>query len=219
MEIRKDILQHTEAWHQIRYGKIGGTRCGDLMVGKPITESALFFELLSEHTNDFFPNDDAFVSEAMERGSELEPMARQELENVLGLEFNQPGWIQGEGLIGISPDGITENLKTACEIKCPLPKTHEKYLMQGGIPKEYVWQCLHWFAVCDSLDTLYFCSYNPDHNYRQLFIKEIHRNESLTMKIGRTALIHTVGQWAELIKQKSLEMEKAVNAQLETMLF
>ncbi|MEG7750696.1 YqaJ viral recombinase family protein, partial [Listeria monocytogenes] len=74
----------------------------------------------SQREEDFEFEADTFESDAMQRGNDLEPFAREYLNKYTGLEFKQTGWLQSEEneLLGISPDGITDCNRFSCEIKC-----------------------------------------------------------------------------------------------------
>ena len=49
MIARTDIVQGTAEWHQVRYGKIGGSLCKGLFV----KSDTLLIEILSKLTEDF----------------------------------------------------------------------------------------------------------------------------------------------------------------------
>jgi hypothetical protein len=85
----------------------------------------------------------------MERGTELEPIAREHYEATLDVLVAECGFIlhsDYEDWIGISPDGLAfpglESLEYThgLEIKCPLAKTHLGYMFNGVLPNEYKWQ-------------------------------------------------------------------------------
>lgn len=170
------IEQNSAEWFEIRHGKIGGTRAKELF----IKSDTLLYKLLSETIEPFDEDaDESFQSEAMERGSFLEPMARLELEKYTSLKFLECGWIQSDNeLMGISPDGITADLTIQCEIKCPQSINHLKMCIADSIPLEYINQCVHAFTINEKLEKLYFVSYRPECIIKPLFVKELTR-ESL----------------------------------------
>lgn len=168
-----NIEQKSSEWFEIKHGKIGGTRAKELFV----KSDTLFFKLLAEHVEPFDEDfEEGYKSEAMERGGELEPQARIELEKYTGIKFKECGWIQSKNeLLGISPDGISECLTIQCEIKCPQPVAHLKMCISDKIALEYVNQCVHAFTVNDKLETLYFASYRPECTIKPLFVKKLTR--------------------------------------------
>lgn len=169
-----NIEQHSIEWHEIRWGKIGGTRAKELFV----KSETLFFKLLAETVEPFDEDfEEGYLSDAMERGNEFEPQAREELSKYTGFEFIECGWIQSDNeLIGISPDGITSDLENQCEIKCPGAIAHLKMCVKDEIPIEYINQCVHAFASNDKLKKLYFCSYRPECVLKPLFVKVLTRD-------------------------------------------
>ena len=178
-----NIEQGSSDWFSEKWGKIGGTRAKELFV----KSDTLFYKLLAETIEPFDEDaEESFQSEAMERGSFLEPQARIELGKYLGLEFLECGWIQSNNaLLGISPDGITSDLTVQCEIKCPQAVAHLKMCIKDEIPLEYINQCVHAFTVNDKLQKLYFLSYRPECQLKPMFVKELTR-ESL-VNIGTIA--------------------------------
>jgi len=169
-----NIEQGSTEWFEIKHGKIGGTRAKELFV----KSDTLFYKLLAESVEPFDEDyEEVFKSDAMERGCELEPQARIELEKYTGHKFLECGWIQSENeLMGISPDGISECLTIQCEIKCPQPIAHLKMCVSDSIPLEYINQCVHAFTVNEKLEKLYFCSYRQECTLKPLFVKELNRN-------------------------------------------
>jgi hypothetical protein len=178
-----EIEQKSTDWFEIKHGKVGGTRAKELF----IKSDTLFYKLLAEHVEPFDEYlEEAYCSASMERGNELEPQARLELGKYLGMEFLECGWIQSENeLLGISPDGITDNLTIQCEIKCPQAVNHLKMCLNEEIPLEYIEQCVHAFTVNEKLEKLFFCSYRPECELKPLFVKELTR-ESI-VNIGTVA--------------------------------
>lgn len=169
----KDIKQKSIEWHELKWAKIGGT----LSKGLFVNSETLFIDILSQKLEEFEPVD-SFESEAMQRGNELEPEARKYLEKYLDVIFLDVGWLQSEKneLLGISPDGITEDEKIACEIKCLGRKKHTEIILHNKIPLEYIHQCVHYFTVNPNLEKLYFCAFRPEstkHLIKELTLKSI----------------------------------------------
>lgn len=189
MKIYKDVEQGTEDWHKLRFGKIGGTRSKGLF----IKSDNLLLELLSEITEEFTLDEDGFTSSAMQRGNDLEPQALEELRKYTGINFETAGWIQSlkNPLIGISPDGISEDLRFAAEIKCPESKKHIKTILSGEIPDDNLNQCLHYFIVNDKLEKLFFCSYRPE-AIKQIFVKELTRESLVNIGTNSKPIIKSV---------------------------
>src|SRR5690606_29148822 len=128
----KEIKQKSLEWYELKWGKIGGTLSSGLFV----KSDTLLIDILSQRTEVFEYEEDGFISKAMERGNELEPIARDFLEKYYGIKFLETGWLQCEEneLLGISPDGITDCETMACEIKCLGRKKHLETLLNQEIP-------------------------------------------------------------------------------------
>ena len=73
----------------------------------------------------------------MEQGAVLESEAIPFYEMAYDVNIRRVGYCSTDDMkIGCSPDGlIGEN--SGIEVKCPLPQTHLRYLLDGGLPKEY----------------------------------------------------------------------------------
>lgn len=153
------IKQGTPEWLELRWGKIGGT----LSEGLLKKSETLFIDILSQRLEEF-EYEETFQSDAMERGAELEPFAVEYLEQYYGIKFERSGWLQSEEneLLGISPDGISEDETYACECKCFGRKNHLDVLLSQQIPQKNIFQCIHYFTVNPKLEKLYFVAYRPE---------------------------------------------------------
>ena len=159
-----NIIQGSEQWKQIRKGIITGSKMEHL-IWKPWkkTWNTLTYKLLNEIYIDEIKEDTKTF--AMERGLELEPVAKrlfekEEFENIEDI------WIITNDKYGLliwcSPDWII-NDKEAIEIKCPLwDKTIAYFLNKDEVLRDYKWQILNYFLVIESLQVLNFMIYNPD---------------------------------------------------------
>src|SRR5690554_5943441 len=98
-----DIKQGTREWCELRYGKVGGTTSSELHVDS----DTLLNEMVACRLEPY-QHDPGYVSDAMQRGIDLEPEARGQLELHTGEKFIVPGWCESVEvpLIGFSPDGI-----------------------------------------------------------------------------------------------------------------
>jgi len=174
MIAHKEIEQGSEEWHSIKWGKIGGT----LAKGLFIKSDTLLIDILSQRLEgfDFI---ESFTSDAMDRGNELEPEAREYLNQYTGLTLEEYGWLQSDEneLLGISPDGMISDETVACEIKCFGRKKHMEILLSQEIPLENIPQCIHYFTVNPKLEKLYFIAYRPE--APKHFIKELTRESML----------------------------------------
>jgi hypothetical protein len=78
-----------------------------------------------------------FNSLDMQFGQILEEEARPFAEMELGVDIRQVGLVLTDcGRIGCSPDGLIGD-EGGIEIKCPTPQVHTRYLLEGGLPRDY----------------------------------------------------------------------------------
>lgn len=154
------LEQGSPEWIEARAGVITGTSLKQAL-GK--TSKDYIYELIAETVA---PEADSYVTEAMERGTELENEAIQRYELETGTITEEVGFCLHDthDWLGLSPDRLIKEkgkYKKAVEVKCPATKTHLKYIAEDKIPSEYWYQVLQYFIVCDTLIELDFVSYDP----------------------------------------------------------
>jgi hypothetical protein len=98
---------------------------------------------------------------AMQRGTDLEPEARQEYSNKHMVNVRECGIYTDDELIGVSPDGETADEK-ALEIKCPGQKAHVEYMLDPvKLFNKYKWQLIAEIWAME-LHKGVIISYHPD---------------------------------------------------------
>jgi putative phage-type endonuclease len=138
-----NIDQHSEAWHEIRCGRVTGTRFKSL-VAKETTDT--YKDLLTNIACEIITRraEETYSNATMEKGLEMEPIARTFYEEITGNKVKTAGFISPDedvefaDWIGISPDGLLED--GILEIKCPLMRTHMEYILSDKLPTEYRYQ-------------------------------------------------------------------------------
>ena len=193
MYIDYKLKQGSEEWHELKNAKIGGTRAKSVQVKKSITEAVIFDEVMSER-NTFFNYEEGFTSEAMQRGIDLEPLAIEEVTKETGVIFKDAGWIGRNDYHGHSPDGISTCEKIGLEIKCPSAKVHNSYVRDNKLPLEYVWQIVNFFAMDESIERLYFASFNPDYLLMPLFLLEVTRESIIFTSKKDSAIVSELAE-------------------------
>lgn len=233
--IRYDnIIQGSLEWFEIKYRKIGGT----LSEGLFIDSDTLFIDLLSQNIEEFEPSD-SFINEAMERGNDLEPFAREYISTFTGIDFETTGWVESEecNILGISPDGISKCGKFATEIKCLSRKEHTKLLIEKELPKSKIAQIVHYFTVIPSLEKLYFIAYRPesikpfileftretivDLGYKkEVLIKQYGvKGNEIKPKIEKTIDWRTIDEWTKESIYKAKELQTKINETINQLNF
>lgn len=199
-----DLVQGSEEWLKARIGiatasnfsKIITPAKGD--VSKTIDSYAL--ELAVESITGI--REEGFKSSAMERGNQLEPIARKLYERKKLKKVEQIGFVVSDcENYGYSPDGVIGD--GLIEIKCPLATTHAKYLMDNKLPDDYKPQVQGGLFVsgrkwCD------FISYHPDFGNQSLMIVRVERDEDYIAKLeaGLKLLISKKEEFLTKIKGK-----------------
>src|SRR5699024_1211137 len=194
-------------------GKIGGTKSKGLFVNS----DTLMIDILSQRMEEYEP-EDSFYTHAMERGNELEPFGRDYICKYTGYEFKTTGWLQSEEneLLGISPDGITDDNKIAFENKAFGRKKHIECLLSNEIPKENIHQVIHYFTVNPGLEKLFFLAFRPEGVKH--FIKEVtldtvfdigtkRKPKKMTVEALRDYANELADELLERIKQKEEELK------------
>jgi len=174
--------QGSEEWGQHKIGKIGGTRISQIItkVKMEVSKSSadLLLKLVDENITGL--SSEKFISTPdMDRGNELEPFARAEYVKLTGNKIIEHGWWESDThlLHGCSPDGATEDLKGAIEIKCVGYK-HLKYASTNyvdSIYNDYKTQILNYFCVNQQLEWVDTVSYRPEFWPRKIHVERIRR--------------------------------------------
>lgn len=172
--ITHNVEQGSYEWHQLRLGKITSTRLKKVLSKDNLS---LVDELIAEEETGL-SDDDGFVSEEMQRGIDLEPLAIQEYESITGNTVTRYGFLQSEELpiLCQSPDGYV-GTEGAVEVKCPKTKTHIKYIRQGKIPNDYKEQVWCYFMVNPDLQWLDFISYDPRLTKKPIWVLRVNRED------------------------------------------
>jgi hypothetical protein len=235
MKAHYDIEQRTEEWHQLKWGKIGGTLASGLFVDS----DTLLIGILSQLTEDFQLSDDGFISSAMQDGIDKEPYAIQALCDYTGISFSNCGWLQSESnpLLGISPDAITDDEETSAEIKCLGKTNHMKVIMGGTISKDHIHQNIHYFTVNPKLKRHFCCYYRPENKIKPLFVIELTRDSLVDIGWSRKgkvtedrghgvkeyvsteADVRTVQEWVDLAIENSELLQVKIDESIKQLNF
>jgi len=161
MIIIDDIEQGTDEWQNVRHG-IPTASCFDMLIttkGEPSAQYQKYLYTLAGQriTGEKAPS---FQSEAMKRGTELEPDARKLFEMVHDVEVKKVGFVYQDDrrLWGCSPDGLMEGC--GLELKSPLIHTHIEYLFKNALPTEYKQQ-VQGSMLITGFSYWWFMSYYP----------------------------------------------------------
>ena len=158
-----DHEQGTEEWLAARLGRPSASCFSRLITnsGKPSSSAdgyinELIAERLTGRSKPFF------TTPWMERGTELEPEAREAYEFISGNETLEVGFIVDPTFsYGCSPDALI-GTDGGLEIKCPAPDTHVGYMRdnQAGVNK--YWQQIQGCMMITGRSTWDFLAYHPE---------------------------------------------------------
>jgi hypothetical protein len=163
-----DVEQGSPDWHTLRLGiptsSVFATVNADPRgsAERSVTRDRLMRELAGEILTGEVA--ERFVSEAMKRGKEMEPEARQRYIRTIGfVETEQVGFVRRKlpsgRYVGCSPDLLVGDRKVA-EFKTMRPDLMIEMLEKGasGFPPEHRTQCQGtlWLTERDEIDLVFF---------------------------------------------------------------
>lgn len=148
-----DYEQRSEEWFEVRRGVATASNFGTIMAsgvggGDSKTRAKLLYRLAGEDLTG--ETSESFQSEAMKRGNDMEPAARERYARGTFEPITQPGFIRrtirnplGEDLvIGCSPDSLV-GADRVLEVKTMMPELLIPLALKGaaGFPSEHRAQC------------------------------------------------------------------------------
>lgn len=136
MKIYYDIQQNTPEWLQLRIGKFTASDAQAIASNGKGLETLVFekaAEILTGKQKEEYTNAD------IERGNDLEEMARNSYELETGIVVKRIGFIEKSERIGCSPDGLIaeDGLQ---EIKCKNDANFVRYMFDKIIEPAHIWQ-------------------------------------------------------------------------------
>jgi putative phage-type endonuclease len=194
--IIRGIEQGSPEWMALRIGKIGGSRIADLLTegrsgNESLTKRKYKNELIRERLTG--RKLDTYKTPAMQRGIDLEPMARAWYEVKYNTFVDQVAIVLHPSIDGgqCSPDGIVEATNSLIEIKIPNPENHLDNILTGGKQLEQYYDQVQWQLAC--MPEKEFCdlvSYDPEMpDHLQGFVKRIYRDDEYIKNTMETAVI------------------------------
>ena len=180
------IEQGTEAWLQLRLGKVTASRVADIMAktktGVSASRGNYLIELALQRVTGNIEL--MYTNDAMAWGTATEPQARVAYEVKTGNFVDQIAFVEHPTIewFGCSPDGLVGN-DGLIEIKCPNSATHWATIKDGKPPNKYVIQMQTQMA-CTNRQWCDFVSFDPRMPERsQLFICRVERDQTMIDEI------------------------------------
>jgi putative phage-type endonuclease len=202
------VQQGSEAWHQMRLGKVTASRVADLLAktktGPSASRGNYLIELALQRVTKTI--EESYTNAAMEWGTQTEPQARVAYEVKTGNFVDQVAFIDHPTIAGFgcSPDGIVA-ADGLIEIKCPNSATHWSYIKANEPPNKYFIQMQAQMAVtgakwCD------FVSFDPRMPERsQLLVVRVMRDPEyiLYMEAEISSFLKEVEKEVQLMEKRN----------------
>jgi putative phage-type endonuclease len=177
-----ELQQNTPEWLKWREDGIGGSEASCIMGTNPYSDVIECWQRKLNLIPDITETASKWSLEAMQRGHDLEPEARQLFELEFGLKMPAVCMIHPEyDFMRASLDGLSYDGNIVLEIKCPGLTTHREAL-EGKIRPYYHTQMQHQMAVAGA-ELCYYFSYTDLDNIDTYKLIEVPRDEEYIKRI------------------------------------
>jgi putative phage-type endonuclease len=177
-----DIVQGSDAWKQLRLGKVTASRVADVVAktksGPSASRANYMAQLIAERLTGVVA--ESYSNAAMEHGTATEPEARAAYEFYEGVSVEQVAFVTHPSIAdaGCSPDGLV-GADGLVEIKAPNTATHLETLLTQKVPGKYITQ-IQFQLACTGRKYCDFVSYDPRlPESMRLFIKRVQRDDKM----------------------------------------
>ena len=174
------MIQGSQEWFDARLGKVTASRLADVLSvvksGESASRKNYRVELICERLSGL--KTESYTNIHMERGNELEPLARASYEAEKNVFVVETGFVNHPtiAMSGASPDGLVWD-DGLIEIKCPTVANHLDTYLSKKIPSKYYPQ-VQWQIACTNRKWCDFVSYCPAiGNNLSLFITRVNRDD------------------------------------------
>ena len=159
------VEQRSPEWFEIRRGKITSSEIYKIMGKEDFSETAKTY-LLEKVCEHFDGYSEPATGQALDWGTELEPVAIQHYEEVTGIKVEKASFIPSGDFYGGSPDGLITP-EGIIEVKCPFKSAnHFKHGLIDSPAKfkkvvpNYYYQCIS-NMICAGAKWCDFISFDP----------------------------------------------------------
>lgn len=189
------IEQGTPEWDALRLGRFTASSAQAIASDGKGLETLIYQKAAEILTGK--PAKEAFTNEDIERGKQLEHLARNAYEIQTGFSVMQIGFVEESEFIGASPDGKVDP-DGLVEIKCKNDVNFLRFMIDRKIDPAHMWQMQMQMSVCDRewVDYLVYNENFPE----PLIITRVQRNEVQIAKL-RTGLQSAVGQLTSILEK------------------
>jgi putative phage-type endonuclease len=172
--------QGSDAWFNIRIGKVTASRVADVLAktktGYSTTRDNYMAQLVCERLTG--QKGESFTNAAMQHGTETEPLAKAAYEARYDVLVDEVGFVSHPTIemSGASPDGLVGE-DGLIEIKCPNTATHIETLLSESVPNKYYTQ-MQFQIACTGRKWCDFVSFdNRLPTELQMFVKRVPRDD------------------------------------------
>lgn len=212
MKINNEYEQGSLDWFNLRCGVVTASEAdriitpGKLKAVEGKGFQSYLAEKLAERWGGPLPGANTWD---MDQGRILESEARRGFALETGVAVQAVGFIStDDGRAGCSPDGVIMgddgDIVGGVEVKCPLPQTHLRYLLDGELPPEYRLQ-VHFSMLVTGAPFWWFFSYRR--RMPPLCIK-VGRDDDIAQKMQSALRVFTSemdAAWETLVKMNGGE--------------
>ena len=177
MKIYEELEQNTPEWFKVRLGKFTASDAQAVATNGKGLETLVYekaAEIITGQQKETYTNAD------MERGHELEAMARNAYELETGILVKRIGFIELEERVGCSPDGLIaeDGLQ---EIKCKNDSNFVKFIFDKAIDPAHTWQMQYQLLV-SGRQWVDYVLFNPNFP-KPVVITRVERDEEKIAKL------------------------------------
>lgn len=148
--------QRSKEWEKVRMGKFTASNFHYLMGHGYATKTNILMRIAFERLTGRLQQP-RFWTPDMQRGIDMEPIARRVYERITGNTVRQVGFIERDDWSGASPDGLI-GFKKGLEIKCPSRANFLKYKKRTTIRPDHMTQ-MQFAMFCGDLETYDYVIY------------------------------------------------------------
>ena len=188
--IYREVEQGTDAWLEIRRGKVTASRVADVLAktktGVSASRANYLIELALQRVTGVI--EPSYKNDAMQWGTDNEQTARTAFEVAHNVFVDQVAFVDHPTIkdFGCSPDGVIGD--SLIEIKSPYQSAVHWSYFKDGCPSKYYTQIQAQMS-CTGAKSVWFVSFDPRMPARsQLYIEEVMREEEFIKKMEEEVL-------------------------------
>lgn len=183
--IYREVEQGSNAWLELRKGKVTASRVADVMAktktGVSASRANYLIELALQRVTGVI--EPSYKNDAMQWGTDNEQTARTAFEVAHNVFVDQVAFVDHPTIkdFGCSPDGVIGD--SLLELKCPYQSAVHWSYFKDGCPSKYYTQIQAQMS-CTGAKSVWFVSFDPRMPARsQLYIEEILKEEEFIKKL------------------------------------